>query len=244
MEGTVDISITLEVVVDRISCERETIETWLEKFFARTTYEISCPVLRDSAVAPEGKTGLVVSLLFDYTLTKHVEDMGTYEAFKSLAETCIIDTLDGSIYPGIKDAILHKATATALTVARMAGTADGAITGWAFSNTPNAGREQAAQDLQRDQDATPRRVPGWTMDVQSIRTADFHPDRQAGGRWSQQETVEGAKRPIAPRFDAGQHSGDAFICSCGRRGAHAQGGLKLLLQASDRAFERMGPNGL
>ncbi len=116
--------------------DQETIETWLEQFFALTTYEISCPVLRDSALAPDGKTGLIVSVLFDYKLTKHVEDTGWYEAFKSFAETCIIDTLDASIYPGIKDAILHKSTSTPLTIARLAGTTDGAITGWAFTNTP------------------------------------------------------------------------------------------------------------
>jgi phytoene dehydrogenase-like protein len=87
-------------------------------------------------LAPYGKTGLIVSVLFDYKLTKHVEDTGWYEAFKSFAETCIIDTLDASIYPGIKDAILHKSTATPVTMAKIAGTTDGAITGWAFTNTP------------------------------------------------------------------------------------------------------------
>jgi phytoene dehydrogenase-like protein len=116
--------------------DHETIKTWLEKYSALTTYEISCPVLRDDALAPPGKTGLIVSVLFDYKLTKHVEDMGWYEEFKSFAETCIIDTLDASIYPGIKDAILHKSTSTPLTIARLAGTTDGAITGWAFTNTP------------------------------------------------------------------------------------------------------------
>ena len=119
-----------------INENQETIQAWLEKFFALTTYEISCPVLRDEALAPQGKTGLIVSVLFDYTLTKTIEDMGWYDAFKSFAETCIINTLDASIYPGIKDAILHKSTATPLTMARIAGTTDGAITGWAFSNTP------------------------------------------------------------------------------------------------------------
>ena len=41
--------------------ERQTIEEWLEKFFLYTTYEISCPVMRDSSLAPRGKTGLIVA---------------------------------------------------------------------------------------------------------------------------------------------------------------------------------------
>ncbi len=59
--------------------DRETIENWLKKFYALTTYKISCPVMRDSALAPQGKTGLIVSMLFDYQITKHIEQMGWYE---------------------------------------------------------------------------------------------------------------------------------------------------------------------
>jgi phytoene dehydrogenase-like protein len=116
--------------------DRETIEKWLEKFFALTTYEISIPVLRDSTLAPAGKTGLIVSVLFDYQLTHSIEQMGWYEDFKSFAQACIIKTLDASIYPGLQDAILHSFTSTPLTMAKVAGTAQGAITGWAFSNHP------------------------------------------------------------------------------------------------------------
>ncbi len=63
---------------------RDDIEAWLEKFFTLTTYEISCPVMRDVTMAPPGKTGLIVSVLFDYKLTKYVEDAGWYNAFKTL----------------------------------------------------------------------------------------------------------------------------------------------------------------
>ena len=116
--------------------DRETIENWLRKFYALTTYEISCPVMRDSTLAPEGKTGLIVSVLFDYKLTRHIEQIGWYEDFKSLSEACIIDTLNSSIYPGFKDAILQKFSSTPLTMAKVAGNAEGAITGWAFANQP------------------------------------------------------------------------------------------------------------
>ncbi len=58
--------------------DRHTIEQWLDKFFRLTTYEISIPVLRDSSLAPQGKTGLVISVLFDYQLTKAIEERGWY----------------------------------------------------------------------------------------------------------------------------------------------------------------------
>ena len=119
-----------------IHAERAEIEKWLEAFFALTTYEISCPVMRDNSLAPAGKTGLIISALFDYQLTKHIEEMGWYEEFKTFCENCILNTLDASIYPGIKDAILHKLSSTPVTMAKVAGNSEGAITGWAFMNHP------------------------------------------------------------------------------------------------------------
>jgi phytoene dehydrogenase-like protein len=115
---------------------RENIEKWLEEFFALTTFEISCPVMRDATLAPPGKTGLIVSVLFDYKLTKYIEEMDWYESFKTFCEMCIIDTLNASIYPGIKDAILQRFSSTPTSMAKIAGNTDGAITGWAFSNNP------------------------------------------------------------------------------------------------------------
>jgi len=112
------------------------IREWLKKFTALTTYEITCPVLRDPALAPPGKTGLIVSLLFDHKLTKRVQDMGWYEEFKTFMEERILETLDGSIYPGIKAAVIHRFSSTPLTMESHASNTDGAITGWSFTNQP------------------------------------------------------------------------------------------------------------
>jgi phytoene dehydrogenase-like protein len=162
---------------------RETIEKWLEKFFALTTYEISCPVMRDSTLAPQGKTGLIVSVLFDYKLTKSIEAMGWYEAFKTLAEMCMINTLNMSIYPGIKEAILQKFSSTPLTMAKMSANSDGAITGWAFTNDPMP----AENRLPRILNAIKTPVPGifqagqWTFSPSglpiSILTGKLAADR-------------------------------------------------------------------
>lgn len=115
---------------------REDIEQWLRKFFALTTYEISCPVMRDASLAPEGKTGLVVSVLFDYRLTKQIEEQGWYTDFKLLCESLFVDTLDASIYPGIKKAVMQKFSSTPLTMEKYTNNTDGAITGWALYNQP------------------------------------------------------------------------------------------------------------
>jgi hypothetical protein len=119
-----------------IGGDRTTIEKWLERFFALTTYEISCPVMRDASLAPAEKTGLIVSVLFDYKLTKHIEEQGWYEEFKSLCENLIIQTLNASIYPGIRDVVLDRFSSTPITLAKYAGNTDGAIVGWAFTNHP------------------------------------------------------------------------------------------------------------
>ena len=116
--------------------DRKTIEKWLERFFALTTYEISCPVLRDASLAPPGKSGLIVSVLFDYKLTKRIEEQGWYEEFKVYCELLIIRTLDASIYPGIQDAVMERFSSTPITLAKHAGNTDGAIVGWAFTNHP------------------------------------------------------------------------------------------------------------
>ena len=116
--------------------DRKTIQTWLEQFFALTTYEITCPVLRDPSLAPPGKTGLIISVLFDYALTRLISEQGWYEEFKALSEKLIIQNLEASIYPDFSKKILHQFSSTPLTMQQYSGNSDGAIVGWAFTNTP------------------------------------------------------------------------------------------------------------
>ncbi len=118
----------------RLAAHRADIEDWLRRYLEYTTYEISIPVLRDKALAPAGKTGLIVSSLFDYSLAKHVEALGWYDEFKQLVADHMIRVLDASIYPGLKAAVSGSFTSTPLTIERLTGNSDGAITGWAFTN--------------------------------------------------------------------------------------------------------------
>jgi phytoene dehydrogenase-like protein len=118
----------------RITSDWPRIAAWLHRFLGLTTFEIACPALRDAGLAPEGKTGLIVSSLFDYALTRHIREIGRYDEFTRLVSERIIEVLDGSIYPGLKAAVLDSFTSTPLTIERITGNAEGAITGWAFTN--------------------------------------------------------------------------------------------------------------
>lgn len=116
--------------------QREESSAWLSRFFEATTYEVAMPVLRDPDLAPPGKTGLIISVLFDYTFTQETLEAGWHDEFKSFCEAEIIRVLEKSIYPGLSDHILQQFSATPLTMERYTGNHQGAITGWAFTNQP------------------------------------------------------------------------------------------------------------
>ena len=108
---------------------------WIKKYYEFTTYEISYPVMRDEALAPAGKTGLIISTLMEYSLVKHIESMGWYEEFKELSQSWMINILTKSIFPELKDHIIDQFSATPLSLEKLTGNSDGAITGWAFTNS-------------------------------------------------------------------------------------------------------------
>ena len=114
--------------------DKQLISAWLKRFLELNTFEISVPVLRDDRLAPVGMTGLIVSTLFDYSLAKHIQAMGWYDEFREWMTTGMIDILDSSIYPGLKAAVIDSFTSTPLTIEKITGNSDGAITGWAFTN--------------------------------------------------------------------------------------------------------------
>ncbi len=103
-------------------------------YLEKTTYEISCPALRDASLAPEGKTGVIVSTLMDYAVVRMFADAGDYEYFKKYCTEKITDVLERSLFPGIRDKILFALCSTPLTIEKETGNSGGAITGWAFTN--------------------------------------------------------------------------------------------------------------
>ena len=111
---------------------KERVRTWVEKYCALTTYEISIPSLRDPSLSPEGKTGLIVSFLLSYDLVRSVFDAGWYEEFKTLVEDCIVRVLDQAPFPGLKDRLSLRFSSSPLSIERVYGNSEGGITGWTF----------------------------------------------------------------------------------------------------------------
>ena len=107
---------------------------WTKRYLELTTYEISCPAMRDPSLAPSGKTGLIVSTLMDYSLFRGTREGGWYEEYREFCAGAIVEVLESSIYPGLGAATLERFSSTPLTIEKTTGNSDGAITGWAFTN--------------------------------------------------------------------------------------------------------------
>ena len=123
--------------LDRIKAEftdvtKKELFKWLKEFCCYNSYEISIPVLKDASLAPKSKTGLIISVLIDGELFEMVEKAGWYDEFRAKTVACMLDTLEQSIYPGLKDKILFVKSATPLTLRKMFNTTNGAITGWSL----------------------------------------------------------------------------------------------------------------
>lgn len=110
------------------------IKRLMSSFLERTTFEISCPVLRDESLAPEGKTGLIISTLIDYELVKGISDADWYDEFKEFCINKTIDVLNDSIFKNLRENVIFSICSTPLTIKRLTGNDGGAITGWAFTS--------------------------------------------------------------------------------------------------------------
>ena len=132
-QGLSDIEDRLKEVI--LSKDKKMIISWLKDYFKYNTYEISIPVLRNEKLAPKGKTGLIISVLMDYDLVKLIESMGWYNEYKEICERLVIEALDQSIFKGIDEYKIDVFSSTPLTIEKRTANKDGAITGWAFTNS-------------------------------------------------------------------------------------------------------------
>lgn len=107
---------------------------WVDQYCELNTYEVSIPALRDAAMAPEGKTGLMISCLLDYDIVEKIDQSGWYSEFKEKLENNIIRIFSESVYPGLSDDLLFKFSSTPLTIKQVSGSSEGAITGWSFES--------------------------------------------------------------------------------------------------------------
>ena len=114
---------------------KEQILTWLGKFTKYNTYEISIPGLKDPELVPQGKTGLIISLLAEYDLFKAIKKAGWLDTFTAELENQIIDVISSSIYPMLKDKVITRFSFTPLSIENRIGSSEGAIVGWSFEKS-------------------------------------------------------------------------------------------------------------
>jgi len=112
--------------------EKEELFAWLERFCRYNTFEISIPVLRDPDAALTGKTGMIISVLFDYELTRRIRDRGWYEEFIDRFENLVITTISSSLFPGTADHVLFRFSASPCSIHERVGSSEGSIVGWSF----------------------------------------------------------------------------------------------------------------
>ncbi|MCY1153401.1 MAG: FAD-dependent oxidoreductase [Sphaerochaetaceae bacterium] len=109
------------------------LDSWLKDFSKKTTYEISIPVLRDTTLAPNGKSALIISMVFDYDLTLWLEKNNLYKQFKEKLNTYVIECLTETLLPNLKDKIIDSFSSSPLTIQKLLNNSEGAITGWSFT---------------------------------------------------------------------------------------------------------------
>lgn len=85
---------------------------YLEDFVRYNTLEISIPVLRDPALAPEGHTGLICSILMDYELCRMVKESGWFDEFRLRLEELLLDVMEAKLYPGLKEHMVDRFSIT------------------------------------------------------------------------------------------------------------------------------------
>ena len=109
---------------------------WIGRYLELTTYEISIPVLRDPLMAPPGKTGLIVSCLFDYEVCRLADRAGWHGELKDFVADLMVAILGKGLYPGLSSKVIDRLTASPLSLERRTGNTDGALTGWSFLSRP------------------------------------------------------------------------------------------------------------
>ena len=125
--------------------DRQIVLDWLDRFTALNTYEISIPGLKDPSLAPEGKTGLIISFLAEYDLFRAIQIEGWYEEFVTAIENRVIKVITGSVYPWLEDSITGRFSFSPLSIENRIASSEGAITGWSFrSPVPVVHRIQIA----------------------------------------------------------------------------------------------------
>lgn len=111
---------------------KEAVLRWLDRFTQLNTYEISIPGLKDPTLVPEGKTGVIISLLTEYNLFKAIQKAGWLSEFVHEFENRMIQVMAESVYPMLNHKVTNRFSFSPLSIENRVGSSEGAIVGWAF----------------------------------------------------------------------------------------------------------------
>ncbi len=109
---------------------------WVSKYVEYNTLEVSIPSLRDPMLSPQGQTGLIVSILFDYHLVSHFDKLNIYDEFKRHVTQLMIHQLSDGYMANLDQHILKTIVSTPLSIERKSLNTQGSLTGWSFANKP------------------------------------------------------------------------------------------------------------
>ncbi len=136
LEGLSEVKLD-EIISDgRFSDDKDVLFGWIEKFIRYNTLEVSIPSLRDPSLSPKGQTGLIISILFDYGLVRHIEEIGLYESFKQFVTEVMIETLSLGEMSDFPAHVFKTIVSTPVTIERKTHNTEGSLTGWSFGNRP------------------------------------------------------------------------------------------------------------
>jgi phytoene dehydrogenase-like protein len=124
---------------------RAAVLAWVERYLGLTTYEISIPALRDPGMAPPGKTGLIVSCLFDYEVCARADRARWHGELKEFVAARMIALLESRLYPGLSGKLLDRLALSPLSLERRVGNSGGALTGWSFLCRPMPAETRTAR---------------------------------------------------------------------------------------------------
>jgi phytoene dehydrogenase-like protein len=116
--------------------DKQALFDWVSAFVEYNTLEVSIPSLRDQTLSPQGQTGLIVSILFDYHLVDHFDKLAIYEEFKQHVTQLMIHHLSDGYIANLDRHILKTIVSTPLSIERKSLNTHGSLTGWSFANKP------------------------------------------------------------------------------------------------------------
>jgi phytoene dehydrogenase-like protein len=107
-----------------------------EDLFSRTPVEMSIPCLNNPALAPPGKSGIIISALIKSSLSTDRETPGgkpstDYDTIKEKAADQLIDIAQ-QVIPGLKEHILFRQISTPYTYSKYTLNSGGSICGWTY----------------------------------------------------------------------------------------------------------------